>query len=168
MKIRPLSSIVETKNPFHKADLNNEFSRIINVHALGVEPHIIKFSATHNEKERLRERLELLALSSFEIKCQVFHDFMNSRVRIDAMLHAELTQACVLTLAEVKEIVCEPISLELITKRMEEDATNHFFDDGPEEIELSADGTVDMGEIFAQYLSLAMNPYPKVGQCASN
>ncbi|UNM05939.1 MAG: hypothetical protein H6925_05485 [Holosporaceae bacterium] len=168
MKIRPLSSITETKNAFHKTDLNNEFSRVINVHTLGVEPQILKFSAMPNEKERLRDRLGILALNRFEIKCQVSHDFLHSRVHIDAMLCAELVQACVLTLAEVKETLSEPVSLKLVTKCAAEDTSGRFFDDGPEEIELNADGTIDMGEIFAQYLSLSMNPYPRAGQSTSN
>ncbi len=109
-----------------------------------------------------------MALSSFEIKCQVSHDFLNGRVRIDAILHAELIQSCVLTLTAVQEILCEPVSLELVAKCTIDKMSGRFFDDGPEEIEIAADGTVDMGEIFAQYLSLAMNPYPRVGQSTSN
>ena len=107
------------------------------------------------------------ALNFFEVKCQISHDFVNARVKIEAMMHAKLIQLCVLTLQEIEETVKEPVHLDLVSKCGALDGVKAVFYDGPEEIELETDGLIDMGEIFVQYLCLSINPYPRVGQSVS-
>lgn len=164
MKMRPLPPITQSKKPVERPAEYSEFSRILNIHTLGVEPQILKFSATSDEREQLKERLDIVELHDFEVWCQVSHNFVKGRVSVEAMLHAQLTQSCVLTLQDVEETLREPIFLELVTKCGAVNSADRFFNDEPEEIELGLDGTIDMGEVFVQYLSLSMNPYPRVGQ----
>jgi len=37
-------------------------------------------------------------------------------------------------------------------------------EDIPETMPLKGDGSIDIGEIFVQYLSLAIDPYPRAAQ----
>lgn len=72
-------------------------------------------------------------------------------------LSAEVIQACVVTLEPVTQEVSAPLSLRLLPAGMEPLDTPA---DEADDIE-SVNGSVDLGEVVAEELALALDPYPR-------
>ena len=80
---------------------------------------------------------------------------------IEGNLQAEVVQECVITLEPVAEIVASPFE-QRYTLRQTDTASDLEF--GPDDIEPPepvVGEAIDLGELVAQYLSLAINPYPR-------
>ena len=147
-------------NPF--LSIMNEFSRILDIKKLGTLPATLTFTAQEKEKESLAKRLNLVALKNLHIQCQVQGTHGEYPLQISAMIKAEVIQSCVMTLKDLPDAVDEPVKLALFPVHTDMAALPESFDETqPEPILLSKDGTVEVGEIFVQYLSLALDPYPK-------
>lgn len=165
MKINPLSPAIQSKKIAQRCGPLNEFSRILNVHALGIEPQLLQFAASSHERFKIRNRLELVSLDEFEVTCQISHNFVRGSILIEALLNARVVQNCVVTLSPVSETVRETVLVELVHYGSpDEHKMESLCDDEPETVILGPDGTIDLGEIFVQYLSLAINPYPRLSQ----
>lgn len=163
MKPNPLSPAIQSKKIAQRCVPLNEFSRILNVHALGIEPQLLQFAASIHERFKIRDRLDLVSLEEFEVTCQISHNFVRGSISIEAVLNARVVQSCVITLLPVYETVRETVLIELLQYGSpEEDNMDSLYDDEPEKVILGPDGTIDLGEIFVQYLSLAVNPYPRL------
>jgi hypothetical protein len=77
-------------------------------------------------------------------------------IGVRGQFHAEVEQACVVTLDPVLQRIDEPFAWRLLPAGME--ASDG--DDDPDDIETEA-GVADLGEALAQELSLALDPYPR-------
>lgn len=137
-----------------------EFSKPLNVQTLGEKPKMLHLIADDAARKSLSERFDLLSIDS------LFADFTISRIGngdligVRGRVTADVTQSCVVSdvpvAAKIDEIVDErfgpPEETDLeIDISMEEI-------DPPEPI---VDDVIDLGELVAQYLGVALNPYPK-------
>ena len=75
---------------------------------------------------------------------------------VEGQLAARLTQACVVSLEPVEQVVDEPVAFRLLPPGREPA-------DGPDELDEieSPDGIADLGEAVAELLALALDPYPR-------
>lgn len=89
-------------------------------------------------------------------------------VRVSGKIHAEVVQACVVSLAAVpatidEEIEASYIAPERLTRKKQKDA-------GEEEVvgldsedppEVAEDGRIDLGDLAVTQVALVLNPYPR-------
>ncbi len=139
-----------------------EFSHPFDTATLGAEPQKLDLAASESDRTALVERFGLVSLSrlsaSVEIRRVRGHEGV---IEVRGTLDAAAEQACRVTLEPVAETVSEsfqerfvPLSVLSNTDEVEIDPLS----EDPEPFE----GTVlDIGEVVAQSLSVALNPYPR-------
>lgn len=111
-------------------------------------------------RETLAKRFDLLGLSEFSAELHVKPLAGAPIYRVTGHIKASLQQACVVTLKPVDQTVEESFDIEFAPGV-----------DLPDELELTLededpcepiiDGKIDLGELAAQQLSLALDPYPR-------
>jgi uncharacterized metal-binding protein YceD (DUF177 family) len=140
-----------------------EFSRPIGRERLAEAPLKESIRATADERRALARRLELVALDGLRAEFDAMSGQGNGLLSIHGRLAATVTQLCVITLEPMKTTLNE--SFEMV----------YAFEDGPadacrmragldpnEELpEVIGPEGLDFGELAAQYLSLALDPFPR-------
>jgi uncharacterized metal-binding protein YceD (DUF177 family) len=129
-----------------------EFSRLVDVGQLAGET---RRSIVANEAERraLAIRFGLLGLERLEADVSVTP--VARGIRLDAVLTAEVTQECVVTLEPVQSRIEERFSL------VYGEAPEEVLEAEEEVVEPLPGAALDIGEAVAQQLSLALDPYPR-------
>ena len=143
--------------------LGPEFSRPFSVSRLSEGEVIERIEASEAERAALARRLGLLSLARLVADLQIGRPEDGSVISVDGHFEAELSQACVVTLAPVVSRLAQDFtslySLEPAdrgeTGPLEVDATA---EDPPEP--LGPDG-LDLGEAVVQQLAVALEPYPR-------
>jgi uncharacterized metal-binding protein YceD (DUF177 family) len=143
-----------------KSDSTPEFSKAFNVETLGEKPKILRFEADAEERDALAARFDILSVESIAVELRVVRIGGGGLLRVRGFFTASIKQACVVTDVPVEA-------------RIEEEVDERF---GPpvavlEEVEFSLDDvdppepivdeTIDLGELVAQYIGVAIEPYPK-------
>ena len=140
----------------------NEFSRFLDIKKILSLPAKLTFTADEKEKEGLAKRLGLIRMKTLEITCEIKGKLGHYPLNVSAVIKSQVIQSCVVTLKDLPDTVAEPIKLSLYLSAAEIEALPESFDENqPEPVLLNRDCTVEVGEIFVQYLSLALDPYPK-------
>lgn len=142
-----------------------EFSRTVGTSAVGEEGLEVGFDANAAERAALARRLGLLALDRLAGTARL-RLASDGRIRAKVTFDADVLQSCVVTL--------EPVAA-----RLKESFEASFADPaeleaefGPEvEVEVDVDaedppepiwgGRMEIGELVAQHLSLALDPFPR-------
>jgi uncharacterized metal-binding protein YceD (DUF177 family) len=130
-----------------------ELSRIVRldrVPARGVE---IDVSASDTERAALAKRFELLELPALQANVAV-RPGLGGVWTVSGRLHAEVVQACVVTLDPVPQSIDESFDLRFA-------AGAAGGSDDPEAPEPLEGDTIDVGAIVADHLSLALDPFPR-------
>jgi hypothetical protein len=136
----------------------NEFSRTIKVSNLK-DPKQFSYEATNDECTALAERLGIVAIRSFAISGIVCQS-PNGLVQLKAQLTAQITQECISTFSHFESVATD--EFEELYKRgpLKEHEEESEDPEWPEWDDVIMDN-IDVGEIAVQYLSLALNPYPR-------
>lgn len=147
-----------------------EFSRIVNTDEQVGKKNKIEIEANEKERAALAERFELIAINSLKASLTVT-TAGNGEVTLHGPMHADIVQRCVTTLEPVAEIVDDEVEVLFSPHVSEDDLPSNPDDlDDLSEEELMAlldqpeplvDGKIDAGEVVAQFLAVAMNPYPR-------
>ena len=142
-----------------------EFSRIVRADAVHRGEVVETIEATEAERKALAERFELEAIGSLRATLRLRSVRGGKMVRVTGELEAEVVQTCVLTLDPVPARVAESFGAlfapeSLIPKPEDEIDIDPFLsdEDSPEPM---SNGRIDIGELTAQHLSLALDPYPQ-------
>jgi len=137
----------------------NEFTRIFDLtlpsHFNGKQ----KIIATSEECEKIVKRMGIASLSELSSEFSFSSNDEMSRFEITGRIYANLTQNCIVTGLPVEEEINEPLHIK-VRLGEEEDLPDESLMD-PEDIEYTKNAKVDVGELVVQYLSLAINPYPR-------
>jgi uncharacterized metal-binding protein YceD (DUF177 family) len=137
-----------------------EFSRLAALDRATETPQSWSIEATEAERAALARRFDLLSLERL-VASLTWHRQAGGLVRLDGALQARLTQPCVVTLEPVPAELAESFTLRFMrgapaeSREVEIDAEA---EDPPEPL---GEGPVDVGEIVAQQLALALDPYPR-------
>ncbi len=135
-----------------------EFTRTVDVSRLAAGEKRWEIAATESERAALARRFGLLDLPRLEAAVRLTR-IAGGFVRLEAELVADVVQSCVVTLEPVANRIEEPFSL--LYGAIQEDAAAEVVLSGEAEIvEPLRDGVIDIGEVVAQQLSLALDPYP--------
>ncbi|HEY1383648.1 MAG TPA: DUF177 domain-containing protein [Dongiaceae bacterium] len=148
----------------HPADAV-EFSRPIMLDRISSTQHREEIRATEKERTALAERFGLVSLdsltASFTLK-RVRRDL----VRVKGRLSAELVQACVVTLDPVPARIDERFEVDFLEGAQPAVADLELDVEGAEAPEPAPDGRIDLGELAAEQLGLAIDPYPRKADAA--
>lgn len=132
-----------------------EFSRPLALGLVGPGGRSESLVATPEECAALARRFNILEVSSLAAVLRLSQE-PDGAVLAEGRLSAAVTQACVVTQEPVPELVDVPVAVRLLPPGQEEA-------DGPEDIDEIAcpDGVADLGEVVAEQLALALDPYPR-------
>lgn len=149
-----------------------EFSRIIAVDRIGDQGLDLDLVAETAERAALAQRLDLLELPRLTARVVLTpvpgsHDF-----RLTARWSAEVVQACVVTLEPVPahhdeefELIYSPRAASADYQASPRQEVQVGYDDHGQELqdppEPLVDGRIDVGEVIAEQLALALEPYPR-------
>lgn len=139
-----------------------EFSRPVNVERLPACGRRFILSATEDECRFLAGRFGLVALSSFEIKIHLIPVAGGDIIQAKGEFSAEITQVCGISLREFKSSLAESFELSYTFAPADPCSSEVSFDpQGDDPPESVVDGVVDLGDISAEYLGLALDPFPR-------
>jgi uncharacterized metal-binding protein YceD (DUF177 family) len=136
-----------------------EFSRPIETDQIGAEGLDLEIAAEPREREALARRFGLVDIGYLAVSATV-KPISRRLFRVEGSFEAEVMQTCVVTL--------EPVPARLV-----QSFSASFGEGGPglpalltgldedEQPEPIVDGVIDIGETVAQYLALALDPYPR-------
>ena len=138
------------------------FSRPFAVSELRDTGHEIAITARPDERQALAAMDGLAAISRLEADFRIAR---RGRIGLSVIgrVRASVTQTCVISLELFEAEVSEPISVRYDLKRQEtpdlEAAAFEIGDADPPE--LVVDGRIDLGALAAEFLALALDPYPR-------
>jgi uncharacterized metal-binding protein YceD (DUF177 family) len=137
-----------------------EFSRPLALDRISATQHREEITATEKERAALAQRFELLSLdsltASFSLK-RVRKDL----VRVKGHVSADLVQACVVTLDPVPARIDERFEVDFLEGVQPAVSDLELDAEAAEAPEPAPDGWIDLGELAAEQLGLAMDPYPR-------
>ncbi len=138
----------------------SEFSRPFAVDGLRDGAAQVKVAAEPEERARLAQRFDLVAIdslvASFNLRLSPLGE-----VEVDGRLEAEVVQRCVVSLEAVPARVVESFELRFAADAPPPVEDLSFGPGEEEPAEPLEGGEIDLGEVAAQQLSLALEPYPR-------
>ncbi|WP_430475452.1 YceD family protein [Thalassospira lucentensis] len=147
-----------------------EFSRIVKTDEQVSRKERLTIEASEKERAALAKRFELVSIDSLKAELTIKIS-SNGEVTVHGPMSAQITQNCVTTLEPVPEAVEDTVDV-LFSPHVSEDDLPSNPDDleNLSEEELMAllnqpeplvDNKIDVGEVVAQFLAVAMDPYPR-------
>jgi uncharacterized metal-binding protein YceD (DUF177 family) len=144
-----------------------EFSSLLPLDRIGELELVETISAGADERAALARRFGLLSLERLGGEVSVRRCGNGDRIRVSGRFEAEVTQRCVVTLEPVTSRLADSFS-QLYTAGLGEAEDAEAGDrevliepeqeDPPEPAE---PGGIDLGELMAQQLAVAFDPYPR-------
>lgn len=137
-----------------------EFSRAIEAERIAAAPSHFKFDANPAERAALADRFGLVSLDRFHASFSL-RRLRKDLIRLKGHISASLVQACVVTLEPIPAEIAEDVELDFSETEAdpgEEIDLDAEAADGPEPL---IGGMIDLGEVAAEQLGLAIDPYPR-------
>ncbi|MDF1790654.1 MAG: DUF177 domain-containing protein [Thalassobaculaceae bacterium] len=132
----------------------------IPVARIGQQRKAITFEADATARSALAQRFGLIELPSFSAEATLRRRRDTGWIELKGTLQARVVQECVVTLEPVIGEV-EAVIDELFDDSRDTDGTEVDLDPIAEDPEPLESDELDVGEIIAQVLSLAIDPYPR-------
>lgn len=144
-----------------------EFSRVVRADRVQGREVVELLEATAAERQALARRLELQEIGRLTATIRLARVRGGQMIRVRGALEAEVVQTCVVTLEPVPAAVTESFGALFAPPDLVPDeivAGELAFDPDVEDEDVPEpmqDGRIDLGELVAQHLSLALDPYPR-------
>jgi len=143
----------------------SEFSRLLVVDRMTAERVTEQLSATPDERAALARRFGVIAIDALDVTVQVNRLAGGRMARVRGTLTAAVRQRCVVTLEEFPSTVEESFSA-LFERESSASRIETELDLDPEVPdedwpEPMVHGRIDLGELAAQHLSLALDLHPR-------
>jgi uncharacterized metal-binding protein YceD (DUF177 family) len=142
---------------------SSELERIVDLDRMGAGGNAVDIVASEGERAALAKRFGFLGLPAFSARVTVDRR-IGGQVVVEGRLRGKIVQACVLTLDPVTQELDDAFRLvfkkDLADERDPEsgEAVLSAHADSPEPL---SGNLLDVGEIVAEQLSLAADPYPR-------
>ena len=137
-----------------------EFSRRFAVAELGEEEAVVEIAADAVERAALCRRFDFLALDALTATVRI-QRVGGGAVRVGAHFVAEVVQACVVTLEPVAGRIENSVAALFAPPGAMVEAEVVVDPLGDDEPEWLTGGAIDIGEVVAEHLGLAVEPYPR-------
>ncbi len=142
--------------------LEKEFSKIIPIDKVNVEPITYKLSASADACKAIADRLGIEEVESLEAEISLRKNVELKAIYVEGRVQASVVQACILSGQPVPEAVDDTfesyyVANSEILENIETQDPAFLYED----IEVLEEPHVNVGELVTQYLSLFLNPYPK-------
>ncbi|WP_029011192.1 YceD family protein [Azospirillum halopraeferens] len=141
-----------------------EFSRFVSADRVQRGEVVEEITAGEAERRALAARFELEAIDRLTATVRLSR-VRGEMVRVSGELEAEVVQTCVVTLEPVRNTVSERFEALFAPDALLPDYGDEIDIDAcmlDEEMPEAMDnGRIDIGELTAQHLSLALDPYPR-------
>ncbi|HYG88300.1 MAG TPA: DUF177 domain-containing protein [Azospirillum sp.] len=142
-----------------------EFSRLVQADAVQRKEVVEVIEANEAERRALAERFELEGIDRLKATVRLKRVRGDEMVRVTGELEAEVVQTCVVTLEPVHNTVQDSFEALFAPESLVPEPSEEIEFDASilEEdiIEPFVNGRIDIGELTAQHLSLALDPYPR-------
>lgn len=116
-------------------------------------------TAEAGEREQLAKRFDLIGIDSLVGDFTVRTVGAGPLIRVEGRIRASVTQRCVTSLRPVPATIDEGIVAEFGPDEADLDVELTLEDEDPPEA--FDNGAIDLGELAAQHLSLALDPFPR-------
>lgn len=143
-----------------------EFSHVVEVDRIGPQGLQMQLEAGQAARTALARRLRILGIQSLKADVNLVPEALAGHYRLTGRISAEVEQACVVSLEPVSQQINE-----VFLRRFgpETAAEIEIGDDEAEWLDPDADdppdpvigGLIDIGEVVAEELALALDPYPR-------
>ncbi len=142
-----------------------DLSRIFRISDILDSDLPVEFSATADECAALARRFDLRAVEAFSAIARLTSTAAGP-LRLVLAFRARITQTCVISLEPFESVIEETVERRFVppdasTARPEEATEVEISVEGEDPPEPLADETIDLGEIAAEHLGLAIDPYPR-------
>ena len=140
-----------------------EFPRPVAVESLGPEEERLAFEAAADECRALAARFGVLEVKRLAVTAWV-QSIGEGGARARVQFEADVVQLCVVTLEPVRARIHEGFELDFRLAPAGAGAQTGDTAADPDAVEPPGaviDGAFDLGEVIAEYLSLAIDPYPR-------
>jgi uncharacterized metal-binding protein YceD (DUF177 family) len=127
------------------------------------KPRNVTLVPSQDEVARIADAYGLLGLSGLRGEFEL-RPWRREGVAVKGVLHAVATQACVVTLKPVEQVIDEPFEMrfdprvETSPEATGEIDVDAFADDPPDPLD---NGRIDLGAILCEQLTLALDPFPR-------
>ena len=139
-----------------------ELSRLVNIAELGAEERVLEIDVSPQERAALAARFALLSLDRLAATVRVKRVERSANIRLSARFVADVVQSCVATLEPVASTIEESVELLFAPLPQGASEANVFVsptgEDTPEPL---VGEEIDVGEVVAEHLALALDPYPR-------
>lgn len=132
-----------------------EFSRPLRVAGVPAAGQRLLLEATAAECAALAARFGILAVQALHAELALRPDAAGG-IAVDGLLRARVVQACVVSLEPVAQHLADEFAFRILPEGAEPSESLEDED----EVEVQH-GIAELGEVVAQYLSLALDPYPR-------
>lgn len=125
------------------------------------------FEADGEARERIARHLDVRAVDAFSAQAEVTR-WRGDGVRVRGRVRAQLQQDCVVTLEPMVSEVDEPFDALFVPEtsplapQREGDAQLVVDAEGEDPPETFAGDTLDLGEVWMEFLALAVDPFPRL------
>ena len=146
-----------------KIEQKSEIERIVDIDRMGPNGTALEIAASDSERLALAKRFGFLGLPALSARVTVDRR-PGGQVVVEGRLRGRIVQACILTLDPVAQDLDETFRLTFKQDLAEErdpesgEALVSAQADAPEPL---TESLLDVGEIVAEQLSLAADPYPR-------
>lgn len=143
------------------------FSYRIRVGHVSHNPIEIRVEADERERAGLAQLWDILGVQALTAELKI-RRWKKDGVKVMGSVHAVVTQACVVTLDPVQEVIDEEIEEIFVPEGSSlaripaNDAGEIILDpDGPDLPELFTGDEIDVGAFVAEMVAMALDPYPR-------
>ena len=116
----------------------------------------LSFEATPEECRLLARRFDLVAVGRLAGQARLDRDRGGDVIRLSGRIEADVVQSCVVSLEDVPATVAETFECRFTRAAIDPDDVTW-----DQDLEPLEGAELDVGEIFAQQLSVALEPYPR-------
>lgn len=140
-----------------------EFSRVLPVEKIPAGGLEERLQANERERLALAERFGLLELPRLQAELNLEPARAGKMIAVKGRMQADVVQQCVVTLEPLPSFIEQEIDILFAAPELVEAAGSGLptLEVDEEEIEAIVDGLIDLGELVAQHLGVALDPYPR-------
>jgi hypothetical protein len=142
----------------------SKFSRSVTIEPWPEGGLDLDLQANAAERRALAARFELLELRRLRGRGRLERGEEGREIRFRGLLEAEVVQPCVVSLEPVASVIAEPVERRYrpVHGGVPAPAAAPFVDPDEVEVEPLAGTAIDLGEVLAEELALALDAYPRV------